>query len=163
MIRYLHCTFRYKDELRVSPSVLDAAQAYEPLLSRSNIVKCNVSVFSPVILIPYERDSRAGKMRKMFNINKEEFFREIFSWSFDETKENARENACETAKLFTWALTLAFFSIACGVGGRGLPRRIIEINLCVYSSPFTSLSVRKWFSRKCWEMGKWNYSFSAEH
>lgn len=52
MIHYLHCTFRYKDELRVSPSVFEAAQAYEPLLSRSSIVRCKVSVFSPVILIP---------------------------------------------------------------------------------------------------------------
>jgi len=33
--------------------VLEAAQAYEPLLSRSKNVRCNVSVFSPVILIPF--------------------------------------------------------------------------------------------------------------
>ena len=52
MICYLHCTLRYKDELRVSPSVFVAAQAYEPPLSRSNIVRCSVSVFSPVILMP---------------------------------------------------------------------------------------------------------------
>lgn len=52
MICYLHCTLRYKDELRVSPSVFDAAQAYEPLLSRSSIVRWSVSVFSPVILMP---------------------------------------------------------------------------------------------------------------
>lgn len=67
MICYLHCTLRDKDELRVSPSVFDAAQAYEPLLSLSNIVRCKVSVFSPVILIPCETNTmQEGKKCLMF-------------------------------------------------------------------------------------------------
>lgn len=69
-ICYLHCTFRNNDELRVSPSVLDAAQAYEPLLSRSKVVRCNVSVFSPVILIPCKEWKEKSEV---FFINKAEF------------------------------------------------------------------------------------------
>lgn len=72
MICYLHCTFRYKDELRVSPSVFDAAQAYEPLLSRSSIVRCKVSVFSPVILIPYHR-AEGGKKKCLILLEKNGF------------------------------------------------------------------------------------------
>uniref|UniRef100_A0A1A9VM53 Uncharacterized protein n=1 Tax=Glossina austeni TaxID=7395 RepID=A0A1A9VM53_GLOAU len=42
-------------ELRVSPSVFIAPQAYAPALSRSNCVKCNISLLSPDIRIPYIR------------------------------------------------------------------------------------------------------------
>lgn len=36
---YLHCTLRYNDELRVSPSVFDAEHKYAPVLSRSRNVR----------------------------------------------------------------------------------------------------------------------------
>uniref|UniRef100_A0A182Q8G4 Uncharacterized protein n=1 Tax=Anopheles farauti TaxID=69004 RepID=A0A182Q8G4_9DIPT len=45
------CDTAIHDELRVSPSVFEAAQAYDPALSRSSCVKYKVSPFSPDILM----------------------------------------------------------------------------------------------------------------
>lgn len=150
MICYLHCTLRYKDELRVSPSVFFAAQAYEPPLSRSSIVRWRVSVFSPVILMPCSK--RNGE--KVFNIVARE----------DNTRWWNKRNESVSQDISRFVCFFSFWSRKfpqnlCVHGGVYVRRKIAEINLCVLK-PF---SLHHYQSENEWrrEMRRTNFSLAS--